>query len=79
MRPDIVKKQPMSGSLKMARHRAPHDPKANEANIDHFVFSFASSIRRRPMCGAYHPRPSTVVVFGLYSQPTQPRYPISSR
>src|SRR6266404_7850957 len=30
----------MAGSLKMACHRASHDSKANEANIDHFDLSF---------------------------------------
>ena len=69
-RPDVVQKQPVPGGLQMARHRAAHDAKANESNIDHSIFL----IRQVSMvCIECQPRPSTVEVLGLYSQPTQPR------
>src|ERR1700733_861186 len=37
----------MAGSLKMACHRASHDSKTNEANIDHFALSFHGLTMRR--------------------------------
>jgi len=76
-RPDIVKKQTMPGSLEMASHRASHDPKANEANINHLDLSFHAM--RQPFESRTIRGPGRLFVFGLYSQPIQPRYPISSR
>ncbi len=35
-RPDIVEEQTMPRGLEMAGHRTPHDPEADEADIDHF-------------------------------------------
>src|SRR5258706_11093568 len=44
--PDVVKKQAMSGGLKMASHRTSHGSQANEANINHFC----SSLSMPAMC-----------------------------
>ena len=37
-RAHVVKIQAMAGGLKMAGHRTPHRPEANESDIDHAPF-----------------------------------------
>ena len=75
-RRDIVQEQAMAGSLKMAGHGTPHGAEADKADIDHFELSpcrFLVSGQVSSVSAACHPRPSTVVVLGLYSHPIQPR------
>ena len=71
---DVVQEQAVAGGLQMARHRAPHDAEADKTDIDHFrllLVRFADQVSA--VSAACQPRPSTVVVLGLYSHPTQPR------
>src|SRR3982074_3924202 len=71
---DVAENHPMPRSQEMTGHRTSHSSEANKADINHADIPYVSIV-----CIACHPRPSVVLVLGLYSQPTQPRYPIWSR
>ncbi len=73
----------MSRILQMTRHRRAHDPQSDEAYLGHVAYSLIKfmqsavlyAVSRSASWFLNQPRPSSVVVFGLYSQPIQPLYP----
>ena len=63
-----------AGAQEVAGHRLPHDPQADETDGGLCAHDATS-----PASARIHPSVSSVAREGLYSSPTQPAYPSSSR